>query len=415
MTQAPAAPGKEGRLEQKILQELREAGAPVKTAQLAKKCQVPKKELNQVLYRMKNESKVSLAGPAMWRLDEGGPGDAALAQLALPSHTERPPEDAAGIPKKPGPQLSDRQEEIYRFLEDKGPHNALVIAQALGLRTAKDVNPDLYKMKGKHLLDFDERLKAWAIYRPDSGGRNQCTAVMNQQNPVITIHQHGTNSKISIENSHSTQIGHGNVMMRAITPGESGSTAPRYLPPTAPGDSSAPSVWGPQDIHMERSVLRRVQLGHDNELSVHSTPAEGSGHIPSGSPPVSATADGPGASFEVRMPTPGSHPEGDAAQRVHIRSCFLEDAAVGNSNRMTVRPAPGGVAGAGDGQPEEDAGEPGHASQSRSGFPRDAGQAAPGITSMLTPRLEAVTLGNRDPETAEHSCGVQGTPGWGSQ
>ncbi|XP_045384837.1 Z-DNA-binding protein 1 isoform X1 [Lemur catta] len=411
MTQAPAAPGKGGHLEQKILQELSDAGCPVKTSQLVKKCQVPKKELNQVLYRMKNESKVSLAGPALWRLYEAGPADAAPAQLALPSHgdppsqAERPPEDAAGVPEKPGPQRSARQEEIYKFLEDKGPHNALVIAQALGLRTAKDVNPDLYKMKSKHLLDFDEKLKAWAIYRPgDSGGRNQSTAIVNQQSPVIAIYQHGTYSHISIANSHNTQIGHGNVIAREITPGDSGSMAPGYPAPTAPGDSSAPSAWGPQDIHLEQSVLRRVQLGHDNELSVHSTPSEGSGHILSGSPPVSATTDGSGAAFEVRMPRPGSQPEGDAAQRVHIRSCFLEDAAIGNSNKMTVSPAAGGVAGAGDGEPEEDADPAPEASQSRSHFPQDAGQAAPGITSTLTPRLEAVTLGNRDPETAEHSC-----------
>uniref|UniRef100_A0A8C8YAU7 Z-DNA-binding protein 1 n=1 Tax=Prolemur simus TaxID=1328070 RepID=A0A8C8YAU7_PROSS len=243
MTQAPAAPGKGGHLEQKILQELSDAGCPVKTSQLVKKCQVPKKELNQVLYRMKNESKVSLAGPALWCLYKAEPADAAPAQLALPSHAERSPEDAAGVPEKPGPQRSDRQEKIYKFLEDKGPHNALVIAQALGLRTAKDVNPDLYKMKSKHLLDFDEKLKAWAIYRPgDSGGRNQSTAIVNQQSPVIAIYQHGTYSHISIANSHNTQIGHGNVIAREITPRDSGKssetlrTRDRERAPTLPGE-----------------------------------------------------------------------------------------------------------------------------------------------------------------------------------
>ncbi|KAL2763517.1 Z-DNA-binding protein 1 isoform b, partial [Daubentonia madagascariensis] len=342
-------------LEQKILQVLRDAGSPVKTAQLVKECQVPKKELNQVLYRMKKESKVSLAGPAMWCLDEGGPGDTALAELALPSHAERPREDTVAIPEKPGPQLSDRQAEIYRFLEGNGPRNVLVIAQALGLRTAKDVNPDLYKMKSKHILDFDEKLKVWTIYRPDSGRRNhQSTAIIYQQNPVNVMHQSGPNSHISIANSHSTQIGHGNIITRQITSGEQGFTAPRHLPPMAPGDSSAPSAWGPQDIHVQRSVLRRVQLGHDNEMCLHSTPSEGPGHIPSGSPPVSATANGPEASFEVRMPGPGSHPEGDAAQRVRIKSCSLEDATIGNSNRMTVSPAAGGVTGSGDGEPGED-------------------------------------------------------------
>nr|XP_020137526.1 Z-DNA-binding protein 1 isoform X3 [Microcebus murinus] len=404
-----------GHLEQKILQVLREAGSPVKAAQLVKKCQVSKKELNQVLYRMKSESKVSLAGPATWRLEEAGAADTALALLAPPSQAKSPPEGAAGVPKKPGPQLSDQQEEIYRFLEDEGPHNALGIAQALGLRTAKDVNPDLYKMKSKHLLDFNEKLKLWAIYRPedsgrrnqltarDSGGRNQSTAIMKQQSPVIMIHQHGMNSHISIANSHNTQIGYGNVITGGVAPGESGSTAPRYLPPAAPGDSSALGAWAPQDIHMERSVLRQVQLGHDNELHVHSTPSEGSNHIPSGSPPVSATTEGLGASFEAQMPSPGPHaPEGEAAQRVHIRSCFLEAAAIGNSNRMTVSL----VAGARDGEPEEDAEPAPEASPSGSAFRGDAGQAGPGVVSTITPRLEAVTLGNRDPEPAERSCRV---------
>ena len=50
---------------------LRDAGSPVKTAQLLKKCQVPKKKLNQVLHKMKEQSKgVMLAGPATWCLGD---------------------------------------------------------------------------------------------------------------------------------------------------------------------------------------------------------------------------------------------------------------------------------------------------------------------------------------------------------
>lgn len=43
-----------------------------------------------------------------------------------------------------------------------------------------------------------------------------------------------------------------------------------------------------------------------------------------------------------------------------MKSCFLEDATIGNSNKMSISlgvAGPGGVAGSGDGEPGEDAGE----------------------------------------------------------
>lgn len=43
-----------------------------------------------------------------------------------------------------------------------------------------------------------------------------------------------------------------------------------------------------------------------------------------------------------------------------MKSCFLEDATIGNSNKMSISPGvpgPGGVAGSGEGEPGEDAGE----------------------------------------------------------
>lgn len=62
-------------LEQKTLQLLSDAGGPVKIAQLLKKCQVPKKTLNQVLYRLKKEGKVSSPAPATWSLGGEASGD----------------------------------------------------------------------------------------------------------------------------------------------------------------------------------------------------------------------------------------------------------------------------------------------------------------------------------------------------
>lgn len=63
----------------------------------------------------------------------------------------------------------------------------------------------------------------------------------------------------------------------------------------------------------------------------------------------------------MQTPEPGLHPEGDIAQRVHIKSCLLEDAAIGNNNKMTIYPgSKDGVTEAGDSEePKEDTGEPG--------------------------------------------------------
>lgn len=66
-------------LEQKTLQVLSDAGGPVKIGQLLKKCQVPKKTLNQVLYRLKTEGKVSSPAPATWSLGVDASGDGTCA------------------------------------------------------------------------------------------------------------------------------------------------------------------------------------------------------------------------------------------------------------------------------------------------------------------------------------------------
>nr|XP_055121989.1 Z-DNA-binding protein 1 isoform X2 [Symphalangus syndactylus] len=411
MAQAPADPDREGHLEQRILQVLTEAGSPVKLAQLVKECQAPKRELNQVLYRMKKQLKVSLTAPATWCLGGTDPEGEGPAELALHSPAKRTQQYSATIPEAPGPQFSQqREEDIYRFLKDNGPQRALVIAQALGMRTAKDVNRDLYRMKSRHLLDVDEQSKAWTIYRPDSGRRAESVSIIHQHNPINMICQNGPNSRISIANSKAIQIGHGNIITRQTVSGEDGSTGPCHLPSMAPGDSSTRRIpvnpWGPQDIHMERSILKRVQLGHSNEMRLHGVPSEGPAHSPPGSPPVSATAAGPEASFEARMPSPGIHPEGDAAQRIHMKSCFLKDATIGNSNKMSISPGvagPGGVAGSGEGEPGEDAGPRPADTQSRSHFPGDIGQPVTHSHSKLTSKLEAMTLGNRSHKAAEGS------------
>ncbi|KAF6285087.1 Z-DNA binding protein 1 [Rhinolophus ferrumequinum] len=412
MAEAPVDPS-ETDLEQSILRVLREAGSPVKTAQLVKECQVPKKKLNQVIYRLKAESQVALVGPGTWCLGDGGTGEVVPAEGAQPSQAERPQQGAVTIPERPGSLLSEQQKRIYRFLEARGPCKALIIAQSLGLRTAKEVNPDLYALRIKHLVDYDQNSNVWKIYQPEvSGGGNQSTTIIYQQNPTNVISQNGPNSHISIKNSAAIQIGHRNTILSQTASGENGPTAPLNLPLLASTDPSTQDPldgsWVPQDIRMENSELRRVQLGHGNEMSLHSTPTEGPACSPSGRRPVFATT-GSEASFKMRMPTPG-HSKGDVesvAQRVHIRSCFLEDAAIGNHNRMRVitGAAEGGGAGPedSDGDPGEPAGDARphtEAAQHRGNVPDNEGPTDADI-SMLTSHLEAVTLEGRDLEATE--------------
>lgn len=308
------------------------------------------------------------------------------------------------------------EEKIYRFLEARGPCKALIIAKFLGLRTAKEVNPDLYAMMAKHLLDHDRNSNAWKIYQQEvSGGSNRSTTIIYQQNPTNVISQNAPNSHISIQNSAAIQIGHRNTILNQMASGENGPTAPLNLSLPASTDPSTEDSlagsWGPQDIRVENSELRRVQLGHGNEMSLHSTPTAGPACSPSGRGPVSATT-GSEASFEIPKPAPGPHTKGDmesVAQRVHIRSCFLEDAVIGNRNRMRVITGAAGGGGAGPedsdgdpGEPADDTGPHTEAAQHRGHVPDNESPADADI-SMLTFHLEAVTLKGRYLEATEDS------------
>ncbi|XP_037061326.1 Z-DNA-binding protein 1 isoform X2 [Peromyscus leucopus] len=317
-------------LEQKILQVLSEAGSPVKIAQLVKKCHVPKKTLNKVLYHLKEEGKVSLEAPATWCLGGDAPGD-----------------EVSAVPKDltAHPSLDER---VFRFLEDNGPQKALHIAKALGMKTAKEVNPHLYKMRDRHLLSYDGQ--TWMIYGPSQKSQ------------------------------------------------ELGPRPHHPLPLPVSEDPSSqdprPGAWGDQHIHMEKSMLRRVQLGHGNEMSVPREPVEHSAYSFTGSPPVSATTADQGTSFTMQTPEPGADPEGNTAQRVHIKSCLLEDATIGNSNKMTIHTmSEGGVTESGDSkEPKEDT------DSSSKAVPRGNCSHTSNST-LLTSELGTMTLGDSGPQT----------------
>lgn len=62
---------------------------------------------------------------------------------------------------------------------------------------------------------------------------------------------------------------------------------PLSLPvPEDPSSQDTPAgAWGAQLIHMEKSMLRRVQLGHGNEMTLPEDPVEHTAYSFSGSPP----------------------------------------------------------------------------------------------------------------------------------
>nr|XP_048297178.1 Z-DNA-binding protein 1 isoform X3 [Myodes glareolus] len=377
-------------LEQRILEVLSEVGGSVKIGQLVKKCQAPKKILNSILYRLKKEGKVSSTAAATWCL--GGSASA---------------DEVPAVPEDPTaqPSLEDR---IFRFLEANGPCRALHIAKALGMNTAKEVNPDLYKMRSRHLLSYNGQ--AWMIYdssqKVDSGMRQERAAIIYQQNPINMICQQGANNHISISESEAIQIGHGNTMLRQIACTQRGPSPQHPLLLPAPDDPSSqntpPGAWGAQHIHMEKSLLRRVQLGHGNEMSLPRDPVQHpaeehpAGSF-TGSPPVSATSADAGTSFHMQTPEPGPHPEGGTAQKVHIKSSWLEDATIGNSNKMTIRIASQGGAGE-SGNSEEPKGDTDSSSKAS---PYGSCSHTPSSSTLLAPELRTMTLGDSSPQTTE--------------
>ncbi|CAO2577464.1 Z-DNA-binding protein 1 [Lemmus lemmus] len=372
-------------LEQKILEVLSEVGGSVKIGQLVKKCQAPKKTLNRILYRLKEEGKVSSEAPATWCLGKSVSADEAPAIAAKDPIAQ--------------PSLDD---SVFRFLEANGPSRALHIAKALGMNTAKEVNPHLYSMRSRHLLSYDGQ--AWMIYDSSrkgqglahSGMRQECAGIIYQQNPINMICQQGANNRISIAESEGIQIGHGNTMLRQMACAHRGPSPHHPLLLPAPDDPSSqdtpPGAWGAQQIHMEKSLLRRVQLGHGNEMSLPRDPVQHPAEEhPDDSFTVSATSADAGTHFHMQTPEPGPHPEGDTAQKVHIKSCWLEDATIGNSNKMTIRTASQGEVGESGNseEPKEDA--------------DSSSKASPYGSCSRTPTSEmrTMTLGDRGPQTTE--------------
>lgn len=279
-------------LEEKLLQALRESGVPLKAPQLSKLCQVPKKEINRVLYRMKAERKVVLEGQATWRLADAESGGS--TEQAAPSL------DLGSIPEHPGPWLpnsnvppgaiSEVEENICKVLMARGPLRALTIAQALGMRTAKDVNPTLHRLLARQRLVKDPNSGTWRLNQSeDSGGRSQPHPNVIQKTPsqlaIIVQSESQSQNLIYIQNSKNICIGNNSHIEEQVSV-ENEFESPAMQPANMPShhqDSSEP-VAHPEGSDVEsqdpnvveiESLMDRCTFGtqgaseqthHDSEL-----------------------------------------------------------------------------------------------------------------------------------------------------
>lgn len=178
-----------------------------------------------------------------------------------------------------------------------------------------------------------------------------------------------------------------------------GPRTPHHAPLPVPEDAAAqdtpPGTHGAQLIHLNKSMLRRVQLGHGNEMNLERDPVEHPTFSFSGSPPESTTTADPETASNMQTPEPGPHPEGGTTQIVHIKSCLLEDATVGNNNKMTIYlGSKAGVKESADSEePKEDTG-------SEATPPRSCSHT-PSVSTLLTSELTAMALGDGGPQTTE--------------
>ncbi|GAB1287276.1 Z-DNA-binding protein 1 [Apodemus speciosus] len=217
-----------------------------------------------------------------------------------------------------------------------------------GLGSCGSKLPGKFKAVDKrhpHVIETKNSMEYSSVAQP--GVRQESPAIIYQQNPINLICQQGANSHISIAKSKAIQIGHGNVMLRQRACGELDSPrTPHYVPLPMPEDASAqdtpPGAHGAQHVHMDKSMLRHVQLGHCNEMTLVGDPGEHAAYSSSGSPPVSTTTADPETSSHMQTPDPGPHLEDDTVQTVHIKSCLLEDVIIGHGNKMTIHPRSGG-------------------------------------------------------------------------
>ncbi|XP_067410727.1 Z-DNA-binding protein 1 [Emydura macquarii macquarii] len=357
MAEAPSSAA--AQMDQLILDYLKTAATPKKAPEIAQGCSVTKQEANKVLYQMWKEGKVEKRNDQKWVVCADGK-EMECHQKTVELNTADtalvPPQQhgSAVIPVTEDSRLTDKQEKIYKFLSENGPHNALAIAKHTGKETRKDVNADLYALQKKHILSLDENTKLWSLcgqgagYKAGNPGPNKnLLSVVIQNNPTNYIYQGGVQNTVSIADSRATQIGNCNSLNLVDKKDDYRPTAPSFGAASentstlhCEAKAKATAMDG-QEINITDSTLKNTVIGNDNQMNIvmkdfADSPGE---HLDQdGTPEKNPFGDlprtSPGLLLEI-VSTP--HGEGRAPlQRVSIDGTELNNVVIGNNNHMSV-------------------------------------------------------------------------------
>ncbi|XP_069809677.1 Z-DNA-binding protein 1 [Dendropsophus ebraccatus] len=89
--------------------------------------------------------------------------------------------------------LTPSEKDIYRHLQHSGPQTALSIAKGLGKKYSRDVNPDLYKMMEKQLLE--QKSRVWLIKASGGTENDGATGEENLEDSGVFASDAGNDAK----------------------------------------------------------------------------------------------------------------------------------------------------------------------------------------------------------------------------
>nr|XP_032638479.1 Z-DNA-binding protein 1 [Chelonoidis abingdonii] len=434
---ANALPSAASQVEQLIFDHLRTAATPKKACEIACACSVTKQEVNKVLYKLCQEGKVEKqSDDNKWviRVDAEVECHQKTTELKIDDTTLIPLQQPvnAVTPVKDDRKLSEKQEKIYQFLLENGPHSALAIAKHMGKKTRKEVNADLYALQKKHVLSQEEDTKFWSVYgqgagyKPTNPGANkEAVPVIIQNNPTNIIYQGGVQNTISIADSRATQIGNYNSLNLVDKKDDSRPTVPSLRAALENADvlhceaEAKATPQGGQKIDVTQSTLKNTVIGNDNQMNIITKDFTDSReeHLDQyGTPEKNPFGDilsaSPGSSLKiVNTPLPG---EGRAPlQSVSIVKSEMENVMIGNNNQMSVHEQCGSAGLADEETNEEDDASDSNliSEQSERTSCDDSSLDQSSDISILCEKLQEVIIGNNNYMNVEETADTESGEG----
>ncbi|XP_014430210.2 Z-DNA-binding protein 1 isoform X2 [Pelodiscus sinensis] len=414
-------------VEQLVLDHIRTAAPPQKAYQIAHTCSITKQEANKVLYKLRKEGKVEKNVSHKWvvraeetegechqKTTELKTDDTMLVSLHQPVN--------ALMPVKADSKLTEIEDQIYKFLSENGPQNALAIAKHLGKTTRKAVNADLYALQKKHLLNLEDTTNLWSVYREftddkaTSLGANKAIGpVIIQNNPTNIIYQGGVQNTVSIAASTATQIGNYNSLNLVDKKDDNRPSTPS---PRAESENAntlhcevEAATQGGQEINIIESTLKNTVIGDDNQMNIilKDFPHSPEEHVDQGGiPEKNQFGDFLTSSLGPSLKIVNTHPRDGSAplQRVSIDKSKMENVMLGNSNKLNVHDQRGSAGLAEEETNEEDDGSDCNltAEQSERTSCDDSGVAQPCDVSLLCEKLHNIIIGNNNYMNVEEAA-----------